>query len=550
MKFTRFFVVFIFAIACITARAQYSVYSDGDKQGVKQNDKIIIKAKYERVVIGDTAVFALLKNGTWQYVTAGGKEIYSLKESDFLPYKNGYGFVIDHKTFNCYTINSKGEVLSSYYERTEPSRYHKLLVFDAAVYDCYGNVICRGYERIERLSNTLLFIKKAGGESSGMLLNTTGQVLHEGSIPEAVTQQLWYVKGTGGKPGFLMNASGTAILKNILTFNVHDKDLAKVTTASGTGIYNFKSQNWLIKPDGIAGIEFVNGYFWASAADSSFSLIADVQGKQKRIDGIKIDRAGTERILVATNNEVALYSFSGERFGDSYSSVYSDVSCNRLAVTKGTSFAYIDAETGRLCSNFYPLYYRVGQRGFSETGKTIIKGMTIVVASPLLPLVSRKLDKYSLRPYIEPLNPPPLYNNGLALIAVAEPGSEQKRNDSLFLSSSVFLDYVFIDTTGKEVSPRYHEALPFANDWTWVKKNERYQRIDRKFKPLFEKESFNDIQAVWNGAYFFVEKEVFFTGLMNSKGEWIAKPIYTFIMDEGDQLVGIKDGNRTVLVKK
>ena len=102
------FIILIVLPFCVNA--QFSTYKKGEKVGIEFNQELIVKAKYNEVILKDDSIATAIKKKKIYYINSEGEIIYKGLTANCEAFENGLGIAQSKKRTN-QLINRKGSNL-------------------------------------------------------------------------------------------------------------------------------------------------------------------------------------------------------------------------------------------------------------------------------------------------------------------------------------------------------------------------------------------------------------------------------------------------------
>lgn len=567
----RFFLLFFILVVTSTNLlfGQYNIFEVNGKYGIKNSNTILFKPKYDLIIIGDTCIFNLNKGDKWEYKNKSGKSIYKYKGAKGYPFRNGFGMIYNKKSYSWQSIDENGKVLGFFLSNSNPIVLGRYIVneYSKKLYKHTGQFYFE-YDSVKTISsNIILFystetaistkkvfgvnIKQNKEINRQRLLSTNIDTVFDNIISyNNINNYAYYFTTQKPKNNFLFSTKGNLLLSNIEDCKIVSNNKCIIKTNKNFGLYDIEKKTWDINPRGLTTIDSVSGYLWFGSSDSLFSYVSDGKNSLVKVESIFEKKLNYNYILASNSNSFALYTASGKKMSDNYKNIIDVIGPDLIIIEDNNKFAYLNLKTKKIIGDYYDLYYTRHTYGGNSKGRGLATAIIAIFAMPLLPLINKYNGQNSITHKIYLANKPSPFYNGCALIGKAKKNSAKNVNDSLFVDGAKYnLDYFFIDTLGKPSPVIYEEALPFYENWTWVKNNKGYFRINKKFEQI-DKVFYTSVEEAWNFEYYIVEKEPWKIGIMNKKGEWIVPAIYKTISVRENQISALKDGEEIILLNR
>ncbi|MDX2172723.1 MAG: hypothetical protein SFY56_06350 [Bacteroidota bacterium] len=566
----RNYLILFFILLHVFVLGQIKTFNNGRKVGLKINNQKLLKAKFDSITICESNIYLAYRKNNFFYFNSKLDKIF--KGNDIkkcYPFKNDFAVAFDNKTGFWKAFNNNGEtIFTNYYNNDVPTIKKNAVVFEnnktlyliknklSVEYDSlcfFGDnlVYCETSKLLKGEKRVLGFrVKKATYDFDRFILNTlTAVKISDVSYIKEIREGLYhaYLRGVG----MIMDSEGKILINNVQKYYSINNDNIVAKKDSHFVLLNISSKTILLNSSNISKFDSISKNYWFTSKDSTF--IFDGSKVTHSFRGKKVSPNEYGMFICKADNKEFITTANGQKISDAYDKVLSIFDEKTAVVENKKQFAYINIKENTLKTNYFDIYYAKRYSGGGNSrGRKFLGAMVAILATPLLPIVmaKHKPNSGSSGGYYIICNKPNPFIGSYAIIGTGIKKDIIKHGDSLTLLSDKLLHFFFIDENGKQVSKLYLDAWPFYNEWTWVKNiNGKYQRIDKQFNPI-EKINYSKVEPVWDGEYFMVEKDLFKVGLMNKNGDWVAKPIYDWLIIGETHIKAVQRTNEKIIIEK
>ena len=555
--------ILICLLSLSSSSAQYEVFESKGKKGVKENGKVIVGAKYADVLLGDSGIFAVNKDGLWGYVNADNDFVLKAKYKSIISFTSGRGIACNAKSGFWDLVNNKGEVLKTlyHYEEHIPAINKKIILFNSAkaVYDLSGQEIVKEFDSLVYINKNILNVMKTKlvpgrfkyfkkDVVNHIIINIeTGMVLYDGREEvRKVSDNIYMIKGETELKGLMFDVSGKILLDDFDdVLDTIENQCYVVKTRSGVGVY--KDYKWLIVPEPGYGIVLNQGNFWVKR---SWDTISPFTGSNMYYTAVRIyDKTGTytgnehkyylrklgeNHFVVYKDYKLYVINAKGEKKTGGYDLI-GELEEGLIRVGDNTGYTYIDTVHYKVQLSYFPIVYGNSSSYSSTAGDKAAMMTAGILAAPFFPLIAIQHRKMHTSYGFGLLYSGEAFSEGYSVIAVTT-DKKFRHGDSLKVENKYFYDFAFIDRSGKVVSGTYDEVRPFKHGWGWVCTNEVYHRVNKKFETLGN-DKYHWVSHIHNNDFYIVENFHMKWGIVDKAGKLVVPCIYNGLLLEEDGVV-------------
>jgi len=552
----------IFIFTSFAGISQVSTFEKKGKFGIKNGEEVILKPKYDSILLADPEVSSAFKKNKLYFIkNVTGETIYKGKSEYLEVFRHGAGITTTkkHKTG---AIDANGEHF------IEPWKFNRLSyklgllhLIDSSYYKKYklyagSQLISENANRIEILNDWVIVHRT---ETESHTHTPTKGIFKKRRTTTTTTSRHW-MEIYDGYSGFAIDKNVDEItsyddmvgLKGATDFDLYlkgDKIIERVTfmEAFNDSLWEGSTQKkYTERKDGEAEDRFLldkktkqivvhgphikfdineNTIYGHGDTDNLKNIyIYDLNGKLIRNDlkgGWKIDEL---RFIFSDSLGEFIANETGEQLSKHYSSI-SDASEGIRRVFHDYSYGYINDSTyEELAINWPVVGEKISYSGGGGRRRGLFRGLgrdlgnfgRRLIGQPTKGRASGYSSTGKSGPDVIILDDGHDFSNGMAIVCLNGLKRDAKY-DSIYAFYENDAIYNYISTSGKLMSTKkYTHCFPFKNDQAWAKYGKYYSIINNKGKTI-KATKYTDIEEDEFG--FLKVKKAGKWGVINTNGE-------------------------------
>jgi len=537
---------------------QTEYISSKGKLGLTIDNEVILKAKYDSIVIKDDMIISAFKKNQLIYLNKKGDVIFKNKHGLKLPFENGFG-PIQNKQGYWGVLNQKGDYIVNYKFSEVPIIYDNIIYLKNkgnSVFNQSGKALASEVSSVFRINEYFVFgfstetrkvvSKKLFNKTINYVDLKVGYLFdsHKGT---KIGSYRPFVKLIGDlfelsnldKYKTLFSKTGTIILDGYDTIAPLDYGILEYSYRNVKGVHLVAAIDTLGKV-----VVPKNKYHRIEANDSI--IYAFFSKKNSECNCLTerdiYDLSGSllkSNVSVKTKITADMYIFKdsvgfylGDKTGTSFSAYYSEVyeiSDGMIRVQDGLNYGYIDLSQPKKKVTLYPMVFGT----YYTWHKTDDRFLIFIYKR-------ERRNNYGL------IFSGSDFSNGYAPASLSAIDKMKEKDGSVMLDPKTLPKYNYIDHNGKFLSKTaYKECLPFINGRAWVKSNSYYYQIDT-LGNAYKAIRALDVTYVDNGFYFIENKNGW--GVMNDKFEMEVKCQYFFSPTFKDGVISVQENTNDIIL--